>query len=68
MGADLSLNVNQAGEADGQHHLVEHEGAQGLDALLRAVLVLVPDEEVDEDVEELSRDDDDDCITERVRM
>ena len=68
MGADLSLNVNQAGEADGQHHLVEHEGAQGLDAFLRAVLVLVPDEEVDEDMEELCRDDDYYCITERVRM
>lgn len=51
MGADFSLNIDKASQANGQHHFIEHKRAEWLDAFFCAVFVLVADEEVDEDVE-----------------
>lgn len=51
MGADFSLNVDEASQANSQHHFIEHKCAEGLDAFFCAVFVLVADEEVYEDVE-----------------
>ena len=51
MRADFSLDIDEASQTNSQHHFIEHECAEGGDALLCAVFVLVADEEVDEDVE-----------------
>lgn len=64
----LPLQIDQSCETQGQNTFVEHQRSDGLDTLLRPVLVLMTDVEMDEDVQHLDRNDYTNCIIAHVRM
>lgn len=56
MGAYLAFQIDKSSETDCQNNLVEHERPQWLNAFLCSVFILMPNEEVDEYVEDLNCD------------
>lgn len=57
-GADLSLEVDDACESDGEDEFDEHEISKGAQIVVLVFFVLMSDEEVDEDVKEFCCNDD----------